>query len=57
MCIRDRSFFTVMDDVGYGLWRIFGRFVGPTDEPPTAMVTTIAGERSAPERTRQIAAE
>ena len=29
------SFFTVMDDIGYVLWKIFGRFVGPTDEPPT----------------------
>ena len=55
------SFFTVMDDVGYGLWRIFGRFVGPTDEPPTATVATIAGERprpgTGPERTQSIAAE
>ncbi len=28
------SFFTVMDDVGYFIWRIFGRFIGPTDESP-----------------------
>ncbi len=28
------SFYTVMDDIGWLLWRIFGRFVGPTDEPP-----------------------
>jgi hypothetical protein len=28
------SFFTVMDDIGSLIWRIFGRFVGPTDEPP-----------------------
>ncbi|MCK9912320.1 hypothetical protein MXD81_24415, partial [Microbacteriaceae bacterium K1510] len=28
------SFFTVMDDVGNIIWRIFGRFIGPTDEPP-----------------------
>ena len=27
------SFFTVMDDIGRLAWRIFGRFVGPTDEP------------------------
>jgi HAE1 family hydrophobic/amphiphilic exporter-1 len=27
------SFYTVMDDISWGLWRIFGRFVGPTDEP------------------------
>ncbi len=25
--------FAVMDDVGKFIWRIFGRFVGPTDEP------------------------
>ena len=25
--------FMVMDDVGRGLWRVFGRFVGETDEP------------------------
>lgn len=28
------AFFMVMDDAGRLLWRIFGRFVGPTDEPP-----------------------
>ncbi|HWK34203.1 MAG TPA: efflux RND transporter permease subunit [Hyphomicrobium sp.] len=35
------SFFTVMDDVGRGVWWIFGRFIGPTDEPPeyTAALT------------------
>jgi multidrug efflux pump subunit AcrB len=27
------SFFTVMDDFGWLMQRIFGRFVGPTDEP------------------------
>jgi hydrophobe/amphiphile efflux-1 (HAE1) family protein len=27
------SFFTVMDDVGRLMQRIFGRFIGPTDEP------------------------
>jgi hydrophobic/amphiphilic exporter-1 (mainly G- bacteria), HAE1 family len=27
------SFFTVMDDVGNLMQRIFGRFIGPTDEP------------------------
>ena len=29
------SFFTVMDDVGRGLRWLFGRFIGPTDEPVT----------------------
>lgn len=28
------SFFTVMDDIGNLIWRIFGRFIGPTDESP-----------------------
>lgn len=28
------SFFTVMDDIGRLVWWIFGRFIGPTDEPP-----------------------
>jgi hydrophobic/amphiphilic exporter-1 (mainly G- bacteria), HAE1 family len=27
------SFFTVMDDLGHLMGRIFGRFIGPTDEP------------------------
>ncbi|HEX9882052.1 MAG TPA: efflux RND transporter permease subunit [Hyphomicrobium sp.] len=30
------SFFTVMDDIGWGLWWLFGRFVGPTDDPAGA---------------------
>lgn len=29
------SFFTVMDDFGWLMQRIFGRFIGPTDEPET----------------------
>jgi hydrophobe/amphiphile efflux-1 (HAE1) family protein len=28
------SFFTVMDDIGSLVWRVFGRFIGPTDEAP-----------------------
>jgi hydrophobe/amphiphile efflux-1 (HAE1) family protein len=50
------SFFTVMDDVGNLLWRVFGRFVGPTDEPgaePKAEVATPAR----PEPERMLAAE
>jgi multidrug efflux pump subunit AcrB len=31
--------FVLMDDIGRGLWRIFGRFVGRADEP--------VGERAA----------
>jgi hydrophobe/amphiphile efflux-1 (HAE1) family protein len=30
------SFYTVMDDIGWLLWKVFGRFVGPTDEPAGA---------------------
>jgi hypothetical protein len=30
------SFFTVMDDIGWLMWRLLGRFVGPTDEPGDA---------------------
>jgi hydrophobic/amphiphilic exporter-1 (mainly G- bacteria), HAE1 family len=32
------SFFTVMDDLGWLVWRVFARFIGPTDEatPQTA---------------------
>ena len=36
------SFFTVMDDVGRFVWWIFGRFVGPTDEPPEYLASTRA---------------
>jgi multidrug efflux pump subunit AcrB len=28
--------FVLMDDISRGLWRVFGRFVGPVDEPPKA---------------------
>jgi hydrophobe/amphiphile efflux-1 (HAE1) family protein len=28
------SFYTVMDDIGRGVWWVFGRFIGPTDETP-----------------------
>jgi multidrug efflux pump subunit AcrB len=31
------SFFTVMDDVGRLLGRLFGRFIGPADEPDEAL--------------------
>lgn len=34
------SFFTVMDDVGKGLSWVFGRFIGPTDEPDEAAHST-----------------
>ncbi len=29
--------FLVMDDVAKGLWWVFGRFVGKTDEPEAAV--------------------
>ena len=25
--------FVLMDDIGNGIWRVFGRFIGPVDEP------------------------
>ena len=34
------SFFTVMDDIGNLIWCIFGRFIGPTDEPPEYTAAT-----------------
>jgi hydrophobe/amphiphile efflux-1 (HAE1) family protein len=37
------SFFAVMDDIGNLVWRVFGRFIGPTDEPPEAGATAGAG--------------
>jgi len=41
------SFFTVMDDIGWLLWRVFGRFVGPTDEPAHATAAAHAAPREA----------
>ncbi len=38
------SFYTVTDDVGRVLWRIFGRFVGPTDEPDALLTETVAAK-------------
>jgi len=37
------SFFTVMDDIGDLIWFIFGRFIGPTDEPPEHTAATAHG--------------
>jgi hydrophobe/amphiphile efflux-1 (HAE1) family protein len=37
------SFFTVMDDIGCFVWWIFGRFIGPTDEPPEHTAATAHG--------------
>ncbi|KAB2939851.1 MAG: efflux RND transporter permease subunit [Hyphomicrobium sp.] len=44
------SFFTVMDDIGRLVWWIFGRFIGPTDEPPehAAQSTPAAPAHPAP---------
>jgi HAE1 family hydrophobic/amphiphilic exporter-1 len=41
------SFFTVMDDIGWLLWRVFGRFVGPTDEPAHAAAAAHTAPREA----------
>jgi len=40
------SFFTVMDDFGWLMQRIFGRFIGPRDEPDT--VSSAHAGRSPP---------
>jgi multidrug efflux pump subunit AcrB len=45
--------FAVMDDIGKGVWRVFSRFVGPTDEPEAS--TT--GRADRPPRTLPTAAE
>ncbi len=37
------SFFTVMDDLGHLMQRIFGRFIGPTDEPDMVDNGSIGG--------------
>jgi hypothetical protein len=43
------SFFTVMDDLGSLIWRLFSRFIGPKDEPePLHAVPT--QERHVPAR-------
>jgi len=36
------AFFTIVDDLGNLIWRLFGRFVGPADEPDPAHATSIA---------------
>jgi predicted RND superfamily exporter protein len=39
------SFFAVMDDLGNVLGRIFGRLIGPTDEPEASLTeTTVAND-------------
>ena len=34
--------FILMDDIGRLVWRFFGRFVGPVDEPGTAPLPIVA---------------
>jgi multidrug efflux pump subunit AcrB len=36
--------FAVMDDIGRLAWRIFGRFVGPTEEPTASSAATVPAE-------------
>ncbi|KWT66706.1 efflux RND transporter permease subunit [Hyphomicrobium sulfonivorans] len=43
------SFFTVMDDFGRGVWWIFGRFIGPTDESPEYLAAEAAARKPAHE--------
>jgi predicted RND superfamily exporter protein len=56
------AFFTIMDDFGRLTWRIFGRFIGKTDEPPskeaaTAPVVTMSSpeQRGSADRGKAIA--
>ncbi len=45
------SFYLVMDDIASLIWKLFGRFVGPTDEPDTQDPETAAKAPSAPAAT------
>ena len=45
--------FAVMDDIGRLGWRLFSRFVGPTDEPPTTSMRPDAPNRRRPRRPRK----
>jgi hypothetical protein len=45
--------FAVMDDIGRGTWRLFGRFVGPVDEEAAAANAVTVQ----PPRTLPVAAE
>ena len=54
--------FLVMDDIAKGIWWVFGRFVGKTDEPEAAMSTHAAtshgvARANLPRAERPIAAE
>ncbi len=40
--------FVLMDDVGKGFWWIFGRFIGPKDEPDTGLSVTNSPESVRP---------
>jgi hypothetical protein len=33
-----------MDDIGNLVWRLFSRFIGPTDEPPAAAGDAAPGQ-------------
>jgi hypothetical protein len=37
--------FAVMDEVGKGIWRAFGRFVGPADEAAEPVAPPLAVHR------------
>jgi hydrophobic/amphiphilic exporter-1 (mainly G- bacteria), HAE1 family len=51
------SFYTVMDDIGRFVWYLFGRFVGPTDEPSLEQLHAPLAHLPAPAAHRAIAAE
>jgi hydrophobic/amphiphilic exporter-1 (mainly G- bacteria), HAE1 family len=51
------SFFTVMDDLGNLMRRLFGRFIGPTDEPDAEVMTAPPAVQYIPARPKALAAE
>jgi hypothetical protein len=51
------SFFTVMDDLGNLMQRIFGRFIGPRDEPAVGAQTAPGTPEAQSHRPMPLAAE
>ena len=49
------SFFTVMDDLGRVVWRLFSGFIGPTDEAPVAGTPPSTAPPVAVEPTKSVA--
>jgi len=51
------AFFTVMDDLGILMSRMFGGFIGPVDEPEQSEIDAVPPAKQADERPRALAAE